>query len=105
MTSSAGEWAGDSDWLGRTFELYRDLSVALRDRITCLTEGVGEDADGRKTLAKSIKDYQRILQTVLDHEGKIGRRSREWAGGNGELDLDAARAEIVARLSVWAAAR
>ena len=105
MTSSAGEWAGDSDWLGRTFELYRDLSVALRDRITFLKAGVGEDADDKKTLVESIKDHQRILQTVLDNEGKIGRRSREWAGGTGVLDLDAARAEIVARLSVWAAAR
>ena len=104
MTSSAGEWAGDSDWLDRTLELYRDLSVALRDRITFLKAEIGEDADCKKTM-EALKDHQRHLQTVLDNEAKIGRRSREWAGGAGELDLDAARAEIVARLSVWAAAR
>ena len=103
MTSSAGEWAGD-DWFSRTLELYRDLSVALRDRITALKAGIGGDADCKGTM-ESFKDHQRALQTVLDHEAKIGRRSREWAGGAGELDLDAARAEIVARLSVWAAAR
>ena len=90
MTSSAGEWAGDSDWLERALEMYRDLSVALRDQIMALKAEIGRVAD--------CKD-------VLDNEGKIGRRSREWAGGTGELDLDAARAEIVARLSVWTAAR
>lgn len=104
MTSSAGEWAGDSDWLDRTFELYRDLSLALRDRITFLKAGIGGDADCKETMA-AVRDHQRSLQTVLHHEAKIGRRNREWAGGARGLDLDAARAEIVARLSVWAAAR
>lgn len=104
MTSSAGEWAGDSDWLERALELYRDLSVALRDRITALKTGIGGDADCKDAMV-AFRDHQRQLQTVLDHEAKIGRRSREWAGGSGALDLDAARAEIVARLSVWAAAR
>ncbi len=104
MTSSAGEWAGESDWASRTLELYRDLSVALRDRITALKAEIGKDADCKKT-GDAIEGYRKCLQTVLDNEAKIGRRSREWAGGAGELDLDAARAEIVARLSVWAAAR
>lgn len=104
MTSSAGEWAGDGDWLSRALELYRDLSVALRDRITALKAEIGEDADCKKTM-EAVRHHQKHLQTVLDHEAKIGRRSREWAGGSGVLDLDAARAEIVARLSVWAAAR
>lgn len=104
MTSSAGEWAGESDWLSRALVLYRDLSVALAERIAKLKAEIGDDADCKETM-ESFKDHQRQLQTVLDHEAKIGRRSREWAGGAGELDLDAARAEIVARLSVWAAAR
>jgi hypothetical protein len=104
MTSSAGEWAGDSDWLERALELYRDLTVALRDRITALKAEIGFDADCKKT-TDALEAHQRLLQTVLDREAKIGRRSREWAGGTGELDLDAARAEIVARLSVWTAAR
>ena len=104
MTSSAGEWTGESDWLSRAFELYRDLSVALAARITKLKSETISGSDCEKAM-ESFKDYHRALQTVLDHEAKIGRRSKEWAGGNGELDLDAARAEIVARLSVWAAAR
>jgi hypothetical protein len=104
MISSAGEWAGDSDWLVRALELYRDLSVALRDQITALREQIGQVAEC-KDLDKAIEAHRKALQTVLDHEGKVGRRSREWAGGAGELDLDAARAEIAARLSVWAAAR
>ena len=104
MSSSAGEWAADSGWLDRALELYRDLSVALAERITVLKAGIGGDADCKKLMV-SVEVYQKHLQTVLDHEAKIGRRSREWAGAAGELDLDAARAEIVARLSVWAAAR
>ena len=104
MTSSAGEWAGDSDWLERALELYRDLSLALRDEITFLKAKVGEDPDCKSTM-EAFRVHQRHLQSVLDNEAKIGRRSREWAGGTGELDLDAARAEIVARLSVWTAAR
>lgn len=103
MTSSAGEWAGD-DFLGRALFLYRDLSVALADRIAALKAGLGGDADCEKAM-EALKVHQRQLQTVLYQEAKIGRRSREWAGGSGALDLDAARAEIVARLSVWAAAR
>lgn len=104
MTSSAGEWAADSDWLDRALEMYRDLSMALRDRIAGLKAEIGKDADCKKT-SDAIEAYRKSLQTVLDNEAKIGRRSREWAGGAGTLDLDAARAEIVARLSVWAAAR
>ena len=104
MTSSAGEWTTDSDWLARTFDMYRDLSMALRDQITALKARIGQAAEC-KDLKESIEAHRRALQTVLDHEGKLGRRSLERAGGAGTLDLDAARAEIVARLSVWAAAR
>ena len=103
MTSSASEWATDSGWLDRALELYRDLSVALSDRITELKAALGEDPECKKTM-DALQVHQRHLRTILDHEGKLGRRSREWAGGAGELDLVAARAEIVARLSVWAAA-
>lgn len=103
MTSSASEWAGDSDWLERALELYRDLSVALRDRIAALKTEIGTDADCEDAM-RSLRAHRAHLQTVLDHEAKIGRRSREWAGGASALDFDAARAEIVARLSVWAAA-
>ena len=104
MTSSAGEWAGDSDLLERALELYRDLSVALRDEITALKAEIGADADCKTTMEASRR-ISGICRPFSTNEAKIGRRSREWAGGTGELDLDAARAEIVARLSVWTAAR
>jgi len=104
MTSSAGEWAGDSDWLDRALVLYRDLSVALADKITALKAGLGQKPECDDAV-KALEAHRKALQSVIDHEAKIGRRSREWAGGAGELDLDTARAEIVARLSIWAAAR
>ena len=104
MTRSAGEWTGDSDWLDRALELYRDLSVALAEKIMALKAGNGRK-DECEEAVKALEAHRKALQTVIDQEAKIGRRSREWAGGTGELDLDAARAEIVARLSVWTAAR
>jgi hypothetical protein len=102
MTSSAIDRVADSDRLTRTLDLYRDLTVALRDRITLLRTGTGENTDG-KALAGIVRDHQRALQTVLDIEASLGKRSKASAGGM-ELDLPAARAEIVARLAVWAAA-
>jgi hypothetical protein len=101
MTSSAVDRA-DSDRLGRTLDLYRDLTVALRDRITLVKAGTGEDV---KDALDAVRDHRKVLQTVLEIEASLGIRSRAWAGGTGELDLDAARAEIVARLAGWAAAR
>ena len=104
MTSSAVDRAAaDSDRLQRTLDLYRDLTMALRDRITQMEAGTGEDATC-KDAVDTARDHRKALQTVLDIEASLGIRNRAWAGGAGELDLDAARAEIVARLAVWAAA-
>jgi hypothetical protein len=103
MTISASDAAADSDRLDRSLELYRDLSVALRGRIAQLKAGTS-DADG-KGAEEALKSYNRALQTVLDAEAGLVKRSRAWGGGaGGELDLDAARAEILARLAVRVAA-
>lgn len=105
MTLSASEDAADSDRLGRTLELYRDLSVALRGRIDQLKAGTAGKDEG-KDAEDALKSYQKILQTVLDLEASLVRRREAGAAGAGAgLDLDAARAEILARLAVWAAAR
>ena len=96
MTISANDRAGDSDRLERTLELYRDLTVALRERITLLKAGT---ADACKELGDDVKRHERALQSVLESEGRLGKRSKAWAGV--ELDLDAARAEIAARVAVW----
>jgi hypothetical protein len=100
LNISAVDRAGDSDRLARTLELYRDLTVALRDRITLLKAGT---ADDRKDLGREVKDHERALQSVLDIEASLGKRSRAWAAGASELDLGAARAEIAARVAVWLA--
>jgi hypothetical protein len=100
MTISARDQAADSDRLDRSLELYRDLSVALGGRIAQLKAGTGEDANCEQA-ADALKAHQRILQTVLDAEASLVKRSKAGAGGASvELDLDAARAEIVARLAV-----
>ena len=41
------------------------------------------------------------LQTIIEIEASLGIRSRASDGAGGELDLGAARAEILARLAVW----
>jgi len=105
MTISASDAAADSDRLDRSLELYRDLSVALRGRIAQLKAGAGGDAGGEGA-EDALTSYNRALRAVLDAEAGLVKRSGAWTGGaGGELDLDAARAEIVARLAVWVAAR
>ncbi len=103
MAISADDRAADGDRLGRTLALYRDLTVALMDRVTLLKAGTGGDADC-KDVAKAVDDHRRALQTVLQIEASLGIRSRAFDGASGELDLGAARAEILARLAVWLAA-
>jgi hypothetical protein len=101
MTISAD--AADSDRLERNLALYRDLTVALRDRIMFLEAGHCNDGKGVADLAEA---HRKALQRVLDIEAGLGKRIKANDGGaGGELDLDGARAEVVARLAVWAAER
>ncbi len=103
MKISAAEELRANDMFDRNFEMYRDLSLALRDRITLLKVKVGEDPACRDTL-EAIKAHNKALQTVLELEVGLARQSRiRGAGeGGGELDLAAARAEIAQRLAAWA---
>jgi hypothetical protein len=95
MTISAENRAESSDALERAFGLYRDLSEALSGRIAQLKAGIdGKDGE------KALKEHARSLNTVLDIEVDLGRRWKAWGGGV-ELDLDAARAEVLARLAGW----
>jgi hypothetical protein len=106
MTVSASEPAAASDRLERSLELYRDLSVALFGRITQLkagTEGGGGDAKACKDADDDLKSHKRVLLNVLDAEASLEKRSRSGDGAGVQLDLDAARAEIVERLGAWAA--
>jgi hypothetical protein len=98
MTISAFDRADDSDLLDRTLEVYRDLTVALRDRITLLKAGIGGKC---KDLGDDVKEHAKLLRTVLDIEARLGKRYLR-AGGV-ELDLEAARGEIAARVAVWLA--
>jgi hypothetical protein len=105
MTISAIEPdRADEDRLARNLELYRDLSVALQERITVIRAG-GGDA-GCKDVLEAVKAHQRALQTVHEIEAGLVKKNRSWTdGGGGELDLAAARAEILARLAAWAGAQ
>jgi len=101
MTISAD--AADSDRLERNLALYRDLTVALRDRITLMEARTDDDL---KEIADDVRGHRKALLTVLDIEAGLAQRTKANDGGAGaELDLDAARAEVVARLAVWAAER
>jgi hypothetical protein len=98
MTISASDRADDSDLLERSLELYRDLTVALRDRITLLKAGTD---GGCKDLGDDVKEHAKTLGTVLDIEARLGKRYLKAVGV--ELDLEAARAELAARVAVWLA--
>jgi hypothetical protein len=100
MAISADDRAADQDRLNRTLALYRDLTVALRDRVTLLKAAAGGEDDCKKVTA-AVQDHHRTMQTILQIEASLGIRSRASDGAGGELDLGAARAEILARLAVW----
>ena len=101
--SISADRAADQDRLGRTLELYRDLTVALRGRITLLEAGTCDDG---QCAAAQAALHRKALQTVLDIEAGLAKRTGSTDGrASVELDLDAARAEIVARLAVWVAGR
>ena len=102
MTISASDRAADSDRLDRALELYRDLSVALADRITQLKAGTGDV--GLQAAEAALKAHHRALADGSRDRGKSCQTKQSSGGAGVELDLDAARAEIVARLAVWAAA-
>lgn len=102
MTISASNRAADSDRLGRALDLYRDLTVALSDRIADLKTGRG--GDDCKRVGSAIADHRKLLQSVLEHEASLGKSGQLGDGAGGALDLDAARAEILARLAAWAVA-
>ena len=93
-----------SDMLEAAFGLYRDLSLALREQIARLTEDTDAGGDTIKGHAELVSLHQKSLMSVLDIEARLGKRTQASAGGV-ELDLDAARAEIRARLARWTADR
>ena len=103
MTISATDRNADEERLRHSIDLYRDLSGALIERITQLKQQRVAD-DECKELVGALQAHHRALQTVLDIEARIGKRSTTTHDGIGEaLDLDAARAEILARLASWVA--
>jgi hypothetical protein len=107
MTFSASGPAAASDRLDRSLELYRDLSLGLIGRITQLkagTDGGGDDAE-KKKIDRQLDEHRRSLLNVLEAEASLEKRSRSGDGAGVQLDLDAARAEILERLGSWAAAR
>lgn len=94
--------AASRDRLDRSLELYRDLSLALRQRITHIRSGPSGITPEEKQAADAVKAHHKALQSVLDIEASLGKYTESRSGGGGEeLDLDAARAEIAARLARW----
>jgi DNA uptake protein ComE-like DNA-binding protein len=102
MTISATDRAVHSSRLEHSLELYRDLAVALSGRITDLKTGAGDE--DCKLSEAALKAHRRALQTVLEVEVSLAKRSNADGAGT-MLDLNSARAEILARLAVWGAGR
>lgn len=80
MTISAIEpGRADEDRLERNLELYRDLSVALRDQITRIKQGGGDAAC--KDAVEAVKNHQKALQTVLDLEASLVKNTNPGLTG------------------------
>lgn len=100
MKISATEADASLDLIERARALYRDLSIGLQERIADLTTAHDRDPDC-KGHAEAVKAHHRALQIVLDLEASLEKRNRQWNGASVELDLDSARAEVLARVAVW----
>lgn len=83
-------------------DLYRDLTVALSERIADLKTRHGDDAECKK-IGDSLREHRRLMQSVFELEASLGKCRQLGEGASGELDLGAARTEILARLATWSA--
>ncbi|HET9069534.1 MAG TPA: hypothetical protein VFN28_12880 [Amaricoccus sp.] len=82
-------------------ELHRDLSVAFSGQVAQLKAAT----EGRLDSELALKAFALFDRALLIAEAEASRVERSGAGSGawGGLDLDAARAEILAKLAVWAA--
>jgi hypothetical protein len=104
MTISASRCAADKDLLIRSRDMYRDLSVALSEKIEELKIAEAENSGLSDQQTVALRAHRKAQQTVIELEASLVRNSKaEAAGGSVELDLTSARDEINARLAVWIA--
>lgn len=82
--------------------LYADLTEQLRNALEQLKRDYLTDE--AKGLADAIKSHRKALQTLLDIELGFAK-SAEGTKTSDDLDLDAAKAEVLGRLDRLAAAR
>jgi len=80
--------------------LCRMLAQALHRSLVQQEIPLDTDFD-LKTHHSILQSYQKALQTLIAIESDIEkRRNEERGGGSSELDLDAARREILGRIAV-----
>ncbi len=82
--------------------LYADLTEQLRRALEQLKRDYLTDE--AKGLAEAIKSHRKALQTLLDFELGFSK-SAEGTKTSNDLDLDAAKTEILGRLDRLAATR
>lgn len=86
--------------LKRARKLFDRLSSRLDEAIDQLDVGPLEDAvDRAKELGELVRQYQRVLTTVLELEAKLAREVEHARPGRDLIDLEAARTEIARRLA------
>jgi hypothetical protein len=99
MTISAPDGSAGGDRL-QSIALYRDLTNALRERVTRLLALSAMGTDGADSTS-AVKEDCRVLQSVIEIEANLDKQRQAFVDGAPvELDLVAARAEILARLAL-----
>ncbi|QDL93087.1 hypothetical protein FDP22_15625 [Paroceanicella profunda] len=94
------EKATSAALIGRARRMYEMLSEALASAIADLRDEEDQDPAGARARLDLIRSHHKALQTVIDIEVSLEKRSREIGGASeGVLDLDAARAEVWRRLA------
>ena len=86
------------DLLTETELLYREIAGELALAMRGVRQG---DLKEAKVAAQAVKDLRAAFQMVMDERTRVEKLRKQVAGvvGTGELDFDAARAEIGRRLA------
>jgi len=87
--------------LERARKLFARLSARLDEEIDRLDAAIQTECETNRTreLSELVRQYQKVLTTVLELEAKLEREAEYARPGKDLIDLDQARAEIARRLA------
>ncbi|WP_316014569.1 hypothetical protein [Roseobacter sp. HKCCA0434] len=101
MTDYDDSQSGGANWrISCARTVYKQLGMALEGRLRQLgeTEPASADDGLAKKIAEEIRLHQKSLIQLLEYEATLDDRNASSASGGPDIDFDAARDELRARI-------